>query len=580
MKDMDRRGFALESALLLLVLLGGLIGVATAAVAVYARTSGVEVRTSRVAYAAEGGGEQMMAQLDAAMSDGVVTPSDIAGLTAPVIPGFTFTHQTQTTGAAVMRTITRGAFKGLYALEQPMSVRVNASDASNNRASIAMGVALQSIPIFQFGVFFEGDLEITNGPPLTFAGWIHTNRNIYLSSNNAIYLNQITAADSVFWNRKDFLLSLPGVQIANNSGTLVSLDFDSRSEPGAAFVARSQAQFDGRLMSGESGVERLTLPLPVGMNPIELILPANVGDSPEVQQVRMANKADLRIVVNLANALTNVCAEATFIRSGGRIPLGGACPGILSFARNAFWDGREMKNADVLELDMAALRTWVNASPSNRQVSIVYVEFQNRDSLNANRDLPALRVRNGAELPMPAVAGDPGGVTLVTNSALYVLGDYNTVDWKPSALMADVATFLSNDWTDAASTIFPRPRTFANTSVNAALLAGNSDTPCDAMNCGAPQPYGGGLENFPRFLEDWGGSVGGTQFNYAGSLVSLFPSRLTANVWGHGLNGGFGYYNPPTRNWGFDTRFQNPLLLPPGTPRLGAVLQVAFRSVY
>ena len=575
-----RRGFALESTLLLLVLFGALIGFATAAIAVYARTSGIDVKASQVAYAAEGAGDQIMAELDADMADGIITPGEISSLATPSLPGFTFTQQTQAVGAPTNRTITRGAFAGLTALEQPMSVRVSAEDPSGNRAAVELGVSLQSVPIFQFGVFYERDLEITNGPPMTFSGWVHTNRNLYVSSANANFLNQLTAADSVFWSRKDTPTTLAGVNIANNASVLTPLDFDSRSMPGATFVARSNLRFNGKLMSRVSGVRPLRLPLPSGMDPVELVLPAQGGDTPDVARVRMANKADLRIVVNVANPLTNICAEAAFIRTGGRVPLGASCPAIFQFARNVFWDGREMKNPDVLELDMDAMRTFVNVSPSNRQVSVIYVEFQGRDSTIVDRDYPALRIRNGSQLPDPRFPGEPGGMTVVTNAALYVRGDYNTVNWKPAALMADVASFLSNSWTDASSTTFPRPRTFAVTSVFAALLAGNSETPCDARNCGSPQPYGGGLENFPRFLEDWGGSALGTPFNYAGSLVSLFLSRQSARQWGHSLNGGQAYYNPPQRNWGFETRFSNPLLLPPGTPRLGSVLQVSYRSVF
>ena len=575
-----RRGFALESTLLLLVLFGALIGVATAAVAVYTRTSGVEIKASRVAYAAEGAGDQIMAQLDADMADGIITPGDITSLTTPTLPGFTFSQQTQVVGAPVNRIITRGAFAGLYALEQPMSVRVSAEDPTGSHAAIELGVSVQSVPIFQFGVFYDRDLEINNGPPMTFSGWVHSNRSLYLSSANANYMNQITAADSVFWSRKDTPTTLAGVNIANNANVLTPLDFDSRSMPGATFVTRSNLRFNGKLMSRVSGVRPLRLPLPGGMDPVELVLPAQGGDTPDVAQVRMANKADLRLVINLANPLTNICAEATFFRAAGRVPLGASCPAVFQFVRNAFWDGREMKRPDVLELDMNALRSFVNVNPSDRQVSIIYVEFQGRDSTIIDRDYPALRIRNGAQLPDPQFAGEPGGMTIVTNSAMYVKGDYNTTNWKPAALIADVASFLSNSWTDAASTTFPRPRTYATTSVWAALLAGNSETPCDARNCGSPQPYGGGLENFPRFLEDWGGSALGTPFNYTGSLVSLFVSRQSARLWGHTLNGGRAYYNAPVRNWSFETRFRNPMLLPPGTPRLGSVLQISYRNVF
>jgi hypothetical protein len=586
----NRRGFALESTLLLLVLLGALVGVATAAMAVYVRSGGVDVRTSRTVYAAEAAGDQLMAQLDAALVDGVLTPPEISALSVPAMAGFTFTQSITPAGAPGDRLITTGPFAGLYAFEQPMVIRITATDNSNTKASIEVGVTLQSIPIFQFGAFYEGDLEVTNGPPMTFTGWMHSNRNIYLSSPGADFLSLITAADSVFWATKDDGSRFNGVRIANSAGTLQSLNFDSRSDPGATFVTKSNASFDGRLMSRASGVRPLRLPLPLGMNPIELIRPAAPGDPPDVTAVRMANKADLRIVIDLAAPLTNICAEASFFRTGGRVALGGACPGILSFQRNAFWDGREMRRPDVLELNMNALATWVNGAPASRQVSVVYVEFRNRDATGANaaRDYPAVRIRNGNELPAAATPSEAGGMSIATNAALYVQGDFNTVNWRPSALMADVATFLSNSWSDVQSQVYPRPLVTTPTTVNAALLVGSSETPCDIAVCGGTQQFGGGLENLPRFIEDWGGGsppTPGTAFNYTGSLVSLFASQQAVREWGHDFNTDAGggaepYYQPPTRNWGFDTRFRNPDLLPPGTPRLGSVVRVSFRNVY
>ncbi len=568
----DRRGFALEATLLLLVLLGALVGVATAAAAVYTRTSGVDVRAARVAYAAEGAGDQVMSQLDAAMSDGVITPGDITSIATPVISGFTFTQSTNIVGAPTNRIITRGAFAGLYALEQPMRVRIDAADANNNRAAVELGVSVQAVPIFQFGVFYDRDLEINNGPPMTFIGWVHSNRNLYLSSANANYMNQLTAADSVFWSRKDVATRLNGVNIANNASTLVQLDFDSRSHAGATFVARSNLRFNGKLMSRVGGVRPLKLPLPAAMDPRELILPAAGSDTPDIAAVRMANKADLRVVVNLAAGITNanLCTTATFIRAPGRTPLGAACGAVFQFAGDAFLDGREQLRPDVIELDMAALRTFVDADPANRQVSIIYVEFQGRNTAIPGRDYPALRIRNGHTLPNASVPGEPGGMTIVTNAHMYVRGNYNTVTWKPAALIADVTTFLSESWPDAAAP--NRVVTSGAVSVFAALLAGNSETPCDVRVCGGAPPYGGGLENFPRFIENWGG----VPFNYTGSLVSLFPSAQSGRPWNNGTN----YYSPPIRNWGFDTRFRNPLLLPPGTPRLGSVLQISYRNVF
>ena len=89
---------------------------------------------------------------------------------------------------------------------------------------------------------------------------------------------------------------------------------------------------------------------------------------------------------------------------------------------------------------------------------------------------------------------------------------------------------------------------------------------------GAYPNYGGGLENFPRFLEDWSGD----QMLYRGSLVSLFDSRFAM----HKRWSWQGYYSPPVRDWAFDLNFRDPTKLPPGTPTVGSVIQTAYRPIY
>ena len=101
-------------------------------------------------------------------------------------------------------------------------------------------------------------------------------------------------------------------------------------------------------------------------------------------------------------------------------------------------------------------------------------------------------------------------------------------------------------------------------------MAGHSGTPWDWYPSNGNAPYGGGLENFPRFLERW---TGQTLF-YRGSLVSLYFPQQSTGAWGGS------YYNPPARNWAFDLRFQDPANLPPGTPVVGNVIHTAFRPVH
>jgi hypothetical protein len=72
------------------------------------------------------------------------------------------------------------------------------------------------------------------------------------------------------------------------------------------------------------------------------------------------------------------------------------------------------------------------------------------------------------------------------------------------------------------------------------------------------------------YRENWSG----VDHVYTGSIVSLFTHRFLA-----GTHSG-SYYTPPNRKWSFDTRYQSPSNLPPGTPAVGSVVQTAFRPVY
>jgi hypothetical protein len=101
------------------------------------------------------------------------------------------------------------------------------------------------------------------------------------------------------------------------------------------------------------------------------------------------------------------------------------------------------------------------------------------------------------------------------------------------------------------------------TTINAAILAGAVETVQDN--------YGGGMENFPRFLETWG--VAKT-FTYNGSMVKMFPSRYATNMWGKP-----NVYDPPKRDWAYDINFDDGTKLPPLTPSLHKVIRSLWATV-
>jgi hypothetical protein len=586
----DRRGFTLEVTLVALVLLTLLLGFAATQLLLTLRTANLDYRSTRAAYAAEGGTDAMLAQLAPAMNDGVITDADLGAVSPPTLSGFTFeSMNAQRVGAPLVRPITDGPFAGLYALNQRIDLDLTARDPLNNTSRIILGVNAQSIPIFQFGVFYEKDLEIHNGPPMTFAGWVHTNGNLYLSSANTFFQSLITTPKNVYWERKAYDERLNGVNINDAAGTPVRLTFDSRSVDSAGFVARSDADFDGRLMTSAYGVKPLRLPLPSGMNAIELTRPRVAGDAADLQGVKYAWKADWYITVDAAQ-LGNICAPGAMahIRPAGiQLPDAAACALIFQGIPNAFHEGRENIGADVFQIDIAQLSNWAGLNAQRRTLTL-YVTFVNSDA-TTGRDYPVVRLRNGAQLPNP--------LTVATDRPLYVWGDYNAGAWRPAALAADAITFLSNAWAEGtnpgdAHRWDPawdpnQDHAFgvtngAPTAVYAAIAAGHSATPCDWQVSGCVAPafppatpngsYGGGLENFPRFLENWSGQT----FTYRGSLVSLFESQYAARKrWSWQS-----YYSPPNRDWQFELRFQDPVNLPPATPIVGNIAQTSFRTVY
>ena len=222
------------------------------------------------------------------------------------------------------------------------------------------------------------------------------------------------------------------------------------------------------------------------------------------------------------------------------------------------------------------------------------------------------------------------GLTIVSDQALYIRGDYNRRDdpltpiltnnegdnpatvgiterKRPAAFLADTINVLSNNWrlddtysrtynasniptppvafpthpTVSPGTVYidpattPTIRPAISTTINAAFLAGTEIT--GNVNGVSGQDLGlqsGGLNNYPRFHEYWGG----TTFTYRGSFVSLNkPRRVNAPFCGSlSSNVRCNIYSPPTRNWDYDIDFNDAANLPPLTPRFVYLRQEVF----
>ncbi|KAA3634699.1 MAG: hypothetical protein DWP97_06510, partial [Calditrichaeota bacterium] len=223
---------------------------------------------------------------------------------------------------------------------------------------------------------------------------------------------------------------------------------------------------------------------------------------------------------------------------------------ITSDGSTDFYDAHEKKDVQNTQVDVSLLKS-SGYFPSN---GIVYISDQRSKS---SGELNGTSLVNGEELGRP--------LTFVCENPLYVQGDYNTVNKQPAATISDAVTFLSNDWDPSLSTNKYSDRKASKTEVNLSIVTGDIEP-----NSGN---YGGGLENLPRFLEDWNG----TEFKVRGSMVQMWRSQEANGEWRY-IQSKDAYYSAPTRNWGFDTDLEDMSKLPPGTPMVRVFLRTGWKQ--
>lgn len=201
-----------------------------------------------------------------------------------------------------------------------------------------------------------------------------------------------------------------------------------------------------------------------------------------------------------------------------------------------------------------------------------------------------VRLINGTTVPGIYYPNNPGntkGFTFSSENGTYIWGNYNTtgVDRSglgtsevtpaeryaplndglhiPAAVIADAVTILSNAWNDGKSFAYPfapNSRVAADTQLRFGLIAGDSLTakPTTTQSAGSFEGLNGGIHNFKRFLETWTNK----RLNHTGSIINLFNAYNNNGRWKCCNT----VYNPPTRDWTFESSYTNPNRLPPGSP--------------
>jgi hypothetical protein len=411
---------------------------------------------------------------------------------------------------------------------------------------VVVGAVLQQlqlarIPIFQFAMYSSGDMEISCGQPFTISGRVHSNKQLYVEPASALtFQSHVTASGDILFARDP-------------------LDTRTPTVPSGSVLYQ---------LPGEPVPHQPVMYLPIGMTNTptairEIIQPPPLGEDPNspIGRERYYNLADMIVAVSDTGISATSGEFNSFMTA---VPSNQVT--LFINTTNSFWDEREGKTILPIDIDVGSLRSWSLTNSSlrvalgSKDLASLYVVDHRTSSATT---LGAVRVRNGVQLPSR-------GLTVATARPLYVFGNYNqtnaanlgttnTAGSLPASLVGDALTILSVNWNDANATSSSSTsyglRIAKPTTVNAAILAGAVETVQGA--------YGGGMENFPRFLEQWGQA---NTITYNGSMVKMFPSQYATNMWGKA-----NVYNPPKRNWAYDINFDDPLKLPPVTPSLQSV---------
>ncbi len=526
----NNRGMSTFIALMMMVMLT-LIGISAIKMANDEVTiAGNEMNEMQSFYAAEAGLERAAAAIQHAYMTTNQPPS-VLPTGNETVSGVVAAYSTSTNGTLEQRTLTQGTLAGLNASVRSFTITSTAtSSIDNSQVVLSQEFEAAMVPIFQFAVFYGNDLEVAPGADMTLIGRVHSNGNLWVQSGATLKMESfVTCSGEFLHGRKG-----PG---GTSYGDVLIKDEDGnyrnmKNSDGTFLQATSANWYDsssnrwgGRVQDSAFGQGELNLPLAATGDPHKLI--ERAAGNPDSYE----NKADLRIIDGVAEARVG----ASWVNVSALLPSG-------TISSSSFTDLHEGTTVQATNIDMAKLATSAYFPTSG----VVYISDQ-------RSGFRGTRLQNGADIG--------NAVSIFSENPVYVQGDFNTVDKKPAAICGDAVTFLSNNWNDANSALNISSRTASVTSVNASIMTGNNNT------TGAN--YNGGLENLPRFLENWTGR----NFNFKGSLVNLWNSQQATAPWAYGS-----YYTAPNRNWSYDTDLDDPSNLPPETPVVRIFQRVGWRQ--
>lgn len=341
--DRGQKGTAALTAVMIMGLLALFTAASLSRVTTEALMMGNDHSNTVAFYAAQASLEQMSRNFNKVFDLRLnLTTADIANIqsTTPNISGFGFVQTVTQTAAGEPRTIEDGQFSGLISIRDPWRLDATATYANGAEVRLTRTFFNHRIPIFQFGIFYDDDMEFHPGPHFAFGGRVHSNSHIYMAAGGGglDFESRVTSAGEIVRDtsrkgisRGDAGWSWNGVvQIKDNLGTLQTLDFGRGSvirgpdildlvddnpdgDPNLNWTTDS-ALFGGNLRARANA---LRLPLQIGgADPVELVKRGVPGEDEILAGSRYFNKPGIR--VSLADSQARLPGGVGGVRLDGR----------------------------------------------------------------------------------------------------------------------------------------------------------------------------------------------------------------------------------------------------------------------
>jgi hypothetical protein len=448
----SERGAALITAILILGMLGAITATVLAVVSKEVRIAGSDLKRTQAFYAASAGIEKMTtdfsrlfqatsrptaAQLltiqnsppPELLAEGY-TMDQLIGLDDGALASMRLT-QGITNGAYPRVTIPSGPFNGLSASVAPYVLSSQATSTDGTQVALTRQMNNYLIPIFQFGMFSNEDIELHPGPQFSFNGRVHANGNIYVNGRVS-FLSKVTTANELIYDVLRNGESRGGAQVTVQVGAIrvpmrmgsmyagpnivgssagqrgyfpgspdgtINSSWESTSVAPATGTAN---QFGGQVQTRTTGASALLLPMQLsGTSTREIIKRRTPSDPQIVRDSRYHSKAQIRILIDDEAPAT---ADASGIPVGQGVALSTFDPIPLPNAAVAAGGGRALWriNDSGVYVDTAA--TCVRQSQGGSPGQAVTVRGVKAASQSVNL--------NGAGTTIPGGAGISGRILI------------------------------------------------------------------------------------------------------------------------------------------------------------------------